>query len=222
MVYSMFDIIGPNMIGPSSSHTAGALKIALLAYKMMKHPIKKVKFILYGSFARTYQGHGTDRALLSGILGFREDDARIRDSFEWAKKTKIEYEFQINTDRNDFHPNTVEIFVWDEQEKKMVIRGESIGGGAARIVQINQVDVALTGDYPTLLIQQKDEPGVLAYITQCLNKFHINIATVKLYRENKGKMAYTIIETDEKIPEDALILLEQCSQIATVQFLTVS
>ena len=128
---SVFDVIGPNMIGPSSSHTAGALRIALMAKKMTKAPIKKVRFILYGSFAQTYRGHGTDRALLGGILGFDAEDKRIRDSYKLATEAGIDYKFDINTTNRDVHPNTVEIVIDDAEGGRTEIMGESIGGGNA-------------------------------------------------------------------------------------------
>lgn len=121
------------MIGPSSSHTAGALRIALLARKMVKGTIRKVDFVLYGSFARTYRGHGTDKALVAGILGFGTEDYRIRDSFEYARKEGLEYRFIANTEKKDIHPNTVAITITDIEGQTTVVVGESIGGGAAVI-----------------------------------------------------------------------------------------
>lgn len=126
---SMFDIIGPNMIGPSSSHTAGALRIAHLAGKLAPGRILSVTFTLYGSFAWTYRGHGTDRALVGGILGFLPDDERIRDSFQYAKAAGLKYEFIENTIEKDIHPNTVDIFLHCENDHTIKLRGESIGGG---------------------------------------------------------------------------------------------
>lgn len=210
---SVFDIIGPCMIGPSSSHTAGALKIALLAGKMVKGHIKKATFELYGSFARTYEGHGTDRALVAGILGFNTEDERIRDSFQHAKDRKIDFEFIINDKVKMPHPNTVDIRLEDNIGKIITIRGESIGGGAASISQINGIDVSFSGEYSTIVIEHKDEKGVLAYITKCFSDFDINIAFSKLFREEKGKKAYTIIETDELIQEDIVAEIESYGSI---------
>ena len=164
---SVFDVMGPNMIGPSSSHTAGAARIALLARKLLTGSLKKVEFTLYGSFAKTYHGHGTDRALLGGIMGFATDDVRIRDSF------------QIATDN-----------------------GESLGGGKARLCRINGVEVDFTGEYSSIVVVQKDAPGVVAYITKCLSELGINIAFMRLFRESKGNTAYTIVESDDLVPED--------------------
>lgn len=126
---SVFDVMGPNMIGPSSSHTAGAARIALLARKLLTGSLKKVEFTLYGSFAKTYHGHGTDRALLGGIMGFATDDVRIRDSFQIATDNGIEYSFIPNNVETDVHPNTVDILMVNEEGQEMTIRGESLGGG---------------------------------------------------------------------------------------------
>lgn len=210
---SVFDIIGPNMIGPSSSHTAGALRIALLARKMVKGTIRKVDFVLYGSFARTYRGHGTDKALVAGILGFGTEDYRIRDSFEYARKAGLEYRFIANTEKKDIHPNTVAITITDIEGQTTVVVGESIGGGAAVIREINGVEIALSGEYNTILVKQRDKPGVLAHITRCLSDCQINIAFTKLYREKKGEIAYTIIETDEEITGEVIAAIEASENI---------
>lgn len=210
---SVFDIIGPNMIGPSSSHTAGALRIALLARKMVKGTIRKVDFVLYGSFARTYRGHGTDKALVAGILGFGTEDYRIRDSFEYAQKAGLEYHFLTNTEKKDIHPNTVAITITDTEGQTTVVVGESIGGGAAVIREINGVEIALSGEYNTILVKQMDKPGVLAHITCCLSDCRINIAFTKLYREKKGEIAYTIIETDEEITDEVIAAIESSDHI---------
>ena len=162
---SAFDVMGPNMIGPSSSHTAGAARIAFLARKMLNGTLKKVQFTLYGSFAKTYHGHGTDRALLGGIMGFGTDDMRIRDSFEIAKDIGLDFSFVPNEIETDVHPNTVDILMTNENGDHILIRGESLGGGKARICRINDVEVDFTGEYSTLIVIQKDKPGVVTYIT---------------------------------------------------------
>lgn len=197
---SIFDVIGPNMIGPSSSHTAGAVSIALLAKKMFPYHIETVTFTLYGSFSKTYQGHGTDRALLGGILGFGTDDVRIRDAFSIAKEQQLTYSYNIDEETITDHPNTVDILLSDGQENQLFVRGESIGGGRIRIVRINHIDVDFTGEYSTLIVEQDDAPGVVAHITQCLSNHNVNIAFMRLFREKKGATAYTIVESDELIP----------------------
>lgn len=201
---SMFDVIGPNMIGPSSSHTAGAVAIALMARKMFPEEIKKVTFTLYGSFAKTYRGHGTDRALLGGILGFATDDERIRDAFEYAKEMQIDYQFVIDENTQTNHPNTADIELLGVNGYTLSIRGESIGGGKMKIVRIDHIDVEFTGEYSTLIVHQQDKPGVVAHITQALSEQEVNIAFMRLFREDKGANAYTVVESDEPIPEEVL------------------
>lgn len=197
---SAFDVLGPNMIGPSSSHTAGAVAIGLLAQKMIQGPITSVEFTLYGSFAKTYQGHGTDRALLGGIMGFQTDDERIRDSFSIAKERGIDFTFIPNLTETDTHPNTVDIRMKNARQEVMTVRGESLGGGKVRIVRINQVEVDFTGEYSAVIVVHQDRPGVIAHITKCLTDCNVNIAFLKLFREDKGATAYSIIESDEKLP----------------------
>ena len=198
---SVFDVLGPNMIGPSSSHTAGACSIALLAQKMIPGTLKEVTFILYGSFARTHQGHGTDRALLGGIMGFSLDDQRIPNSFEIAKKQGLKFHFQVNETETDIYPNTVDIDMVNTDGQKMSVRGESVGGGKIRISRINQVEVNFSGEYSTLIVIHYDKPGVIAHITKCLSDQNVNIAFMKLFRTAKGQMAYSIVESDGILPE---------------------
>ena len=199
---SIFDVIGPNMIGPSSSHTAGACSIAYLAQKMAPGPIVSADFTLYGSFARTYRGHGTDRALLGGIMGFATDDRRIPDSFRIAREKGLPYHFSINKEEEEIHPNTADICMKTADGKTLTVRGESLGGGKVRITRINQVDVDFSGEYSTLIVIHSDKPGVVAHITKCLSDRNVNIAFMKLFREAKGQTAYSIVESDGKLPED--------------------
>lgn len=201
---SIFDVIGPNMIGPSSSHTAGAVSIALMARKMFPEPIQKVTFTLYGSFAKTYRGHGTDRALLGGILGFPTHDERIRDSFEHAKAMDVAYEFIIDEETVTNHPNTADIHIVGVNGYTLTVRGESIGGGKMKIVRIDNIKVEFTGEYSTLIVHQQDKPGVVAHITQSLSEHEVNIAFMRLFREDKGAKAYTVVESDHPIPEAVL------------------
>lgn len=205
---SVFDVLGPNMIGPSSSHTAGAAIIAYLAQKMITPPLRRADFRLYGSFAKTYRGHGTDRALVGGILGFSADDERIRDSFALAKQQGLEFRFIPDETETDVHPNTVEIRMENAAGRVMTVRGESLGGGKVRIVGINGVKVDFTGEYNALIVVQRDKPGVVAHITKILSDRDVNIAFMRLFREQKGHTAYTIVESDQRLPEgvDALLL----------------
>lgn len=198
---SVFDVLGPNMIGPSSSHTAGAALIAFLAQKMISRRLKKADFTLYGSFAKTYHGHGTDRALLGGIMGFGTDDVRIRDSFRIADERGLAYSFTECTSVTDVHPNTVDIRMENDAGDVLSVRGESLGGGKAHITQINGVSVDFTGEYSTVIVVQQDKPGVVAHITKVLSDRGINIAFMRLFREAKGHTAYTIVESDGRFPK---------------------
>lgn len=218
---SVFDVIGPNMIGPSSSHTAGALKIALLTKRLTDGKIIKAEFTLYGSFAETYRGHGTDKALVAGILGYCTEDIRIKHSFDFAKKNGLEFDFILNKSEKDVHPNTVDIKLYTEMNEITLVRGISIGGGNCKIEKINDIEVSLTGNYNTILIRQIDTFGVVAHITKVLSEYQINIAFMRLYRENKGQIAYTIIEVDQSIPKMIANKLKELSNIEAVNIISI-
>ena len=218
---SVFDVLGPNMIGPSSSHTAGASVIAFLAQKMISGPLAKVEFILYGSFAKTYKGHGTDRALLGGIMGFSTDDMRIRDSYQIARERGLAFSFKVNEEETEVHPNTVDITMENTKGQTMSIRGESLGGGKVRIVRINQVKVDFTGEYSAVIVIQQDKTGVVAHITKVLSERNVNIAFMRLFREKKGHMAYTIVESDGYLSEDVADELRQNSNVHDVMIVQV-
>lgn len=205
---SAFEVLGPNMIGPSSSHTAGAASIAYLAQKMITGPIVKASFTLYGSFAHTYGGHGTDRALLGGLMGFHTDDKRIRDSFKIASERGIDYRFIPDEVNTDVHPNTVDICMENAAGTVMNVRGESLGGGKVRISRINNVEVEFTGEYNAVIVVHQDERGLVAHITAVLSHFGVNIAFMRLFRESKGSKAYTIVEVDGEVPKGVEVLIK--------------
>ena len=198
---SVFDVLGPNMIGPSSSHTAGAAVIAFLAHKPMAPPLTRADFTLYGSFAKTYHGHGTDRALLGGVLGFSPDDLCIRESFRIAGERGLAFTFTPNETETDVHPNTVDIRMENAAGQVMTVRGESLGGGKVRIVRINGVHVDFTGEYAAVIAIHQDKPGVVAHITKVLSDRGVNIAFMRLFREGKGDVAYSILESDGVLPD---------------------
>ncbi len=218
---SIFDVIGPNMIGPSSSHTAGACAIALMARRLLDEKIKHVTFTLYGSFSKTYQGHGTDKALLGGVLGFGTDDARIRDAFQLALEQGVEAHFVIDEKTPVSHPNTADIYMEGVSGKTMSVRGISTGGGKMRIVRINQIDVDFTGEYTTLIVKQEDRPGIVAHITSCLANHQVNIAFLRMYREEKGRTAYTVVEADEEIPQGVLNEIKENPNIHEIMLIPV-
>ena len=210
-----FDILGPNMIGPSSSHTAGALRIAFVAGRMVERAVS-VKFVLYGSFARTYHGHGTDRALVGGILGYHPDDERIRDSFEHAKEAGLAFSFEENFTDKEIYPHTVDIYVTDKDGSVVSLRGKSIGGGNAVITRLNGVDVELTGNYCTLVVEHVDKKGTLAFVTTVLSAYDLNIGSLRLYRESKGKRAYAIIEVDTNVSNQVVSALKGVESVTNV------
>ncbi|MFR4819002.1 MAG: L-serine ammonia-lyase, iron-sulfur-dependent subunit beta [Blautia stercoris] len=218
---SLFEVIGPNMVGPSSSHTAGAVSMALLARKLFPVEIKKVEFTLYGSFAKTYRGHGTDRALLGGIMGFETDDLRIRDSLSIAKERNLDYHFSIGQDTGEEHPNTADIDMTGVNGERLFVRGVSIGGGKVKIVRLNQIDVDFTGEYSTLIISQTDRPGVVAHITKVLSEREVNIAFMRLFREEKGAKAFTVVESDERIPDEVVERIRENPLVSDVMLVQI-
>lgn len=213
--YSVFDIIGPIMIGPSSSHTAGAARLAKIARTVAGGKIIKVDFILHGSFAETYKGHGTDKALVAGILGMDPWDEDLRNSFELAAKERIEYNF-IAADLGDVHPNTVRFVMTKADGNLAVVMGSSIGGGNIIVFDIDGQEVEFTGERPTLLTKHKDIPGVLSQIANILYDENINIANMRVYRNEKGKEATMAIETDSIIPEKLLEKVRDIKEIHCV------
>ena len=218
---SLFEVIGPNMVGPSSPHTAGAVSMALLARKLFPAEIKKVEFTLYGSFAKTYRGHGTDRALLGGIMGFETDDLRIRDSLSIAKERNLDYHFSIGQDTGEEHPNTADIDMTGVNGERLFVRGVSIGGGKVKIVRLNQIDVDFTGEYSTLIISQTDRPGVVAHITKVLSEREVNIAFMRLFREEKGAKAFTVVESDERIPDEVVERIRENPLVSDVMLVQI-
>lgn len=205
--FSVFDIIGPRMVGPSSSHTAGAVRIGLVVHKLLdgERP-KEVLLTLYGSFAETGFGHGTDRALLAGVLGVAPDDARVRFSMLLARSENIWVEIKKGDEAD--HPNTAKIYVRTESDREFTVVGESVGGGNIEIVEINGMQVSFTGDYPTLIAFYTDVPGVISKVTAILAKEHINVAFMKVFRSAKRSDACMVIETDAPVPQGSIELIQ--------------
>lgn len=218
---SVFDIIGPIMIGPSSSHTAGALKIARIAGLLASDKIADVTFRLYGSFAKTYHGHGTDRALVGGILGYDTDDDRIRFSFDYAKKAGMTYSFVECDEPNDYHPNTVVITTTEANGTKNVLRGASVGGGEIEINEINGCKIDFSGKYNAVVVEQQDKPGVVAGITKVLEEEAVNIANMRVYRESRGDNPFSIIEVDGGVGEQAIEKIRALPHVLHATYLRV-
>ncbi|CAH8767487.1 L-serine ammonia-lyase, iron-sulfur-dependent subunit beta [Paenibacillus dendritiformis] len=196
---SVFDIIGPIMVGPSSSHTAGAAKIGRLARSIFGRQPKKVHIFLYGSFAETYKGHATDVALVAGLLDFDTNDARLPQSLQLAEEAGMTVEITAE-DAVPEHPNTARIRLSDDQED-MEVTGISIGGGKVEIVELNGFKLKLSGQCPAILILNHDRYGVIAGVTRILSEARVNIGHMEVSRKEKGKMALMVIETDEMIDE---------------------
>lgn len=186
--YGVFDMIGPVMVGPSSSHTAGAARLGLFARHLCGEEIKKAVFYMHGSFAETYAGHGTDKALLAGIQGIRYDDERLKGAYELAEQKGIQAEF-IPADLGEVHPNTVHMELTTESGSVFTMTGSSIGGGSICITEIDGVEVQFSGERPILATRHTDEPGVIAGITAILYAYRINIGNMQVNRTEDGKTA---------------------------------
>lgn len=193
-----FDIIGPVMVGPSSSHTAGAVRIGLVARALAEGQPVRAAIGLYGSFARTWKGHGTDKAIVAGLLGFHPDDERIRVSLQLAREAGLTVTFR-QIDLPGAHPNTAVIELEGEGGQTTTVRGASTGGGRIVIESVNNLDVSFGGDYPTLVISHHDTPGIVAAVTRQLSDRQINIANMKVFRSYRGGSAVMVIETDQPI-----------------------
>lgn len=184
------------MVGPSSSHTAGAVRLANLARLVASKPIRKVEFLLYNSFAKTYRGHGTDRGLLAGILGYGVEDERIREAYELAKQAKLDYALTPVDQPNHYTPNTVIIKLVLEDGEEMTITGHSVGGGKVYLSKINDFHVSLKGELPTLILYYKDKPGMIWQVTKVLAEHDVNIATLTCTRQQRGGGAFMTITLD--------------------------
>lgn len=216
---NLFEIIGPVMVGPSSSHTAGAVRIGNIARKLMGEEIAVAKIYFHGSFQLTGKGHGTDKALLAGLMGMSVDDARIPRSFAEADARNLQYEF-LPIDLGDVHPNSVKMELDGVNGKHREIVGCSIGGGRIEITQIDGLDVRFGGDYPTLVIRNQDTPGQVQQVTTFLAEEDINIGAMQLYRAARGGEAVMVIECDREVPEDVVAALEGLRGIVRVTYLS--
>ncbi len=204
--YSAFDIVGPIMIGPSSSHTAGAARLGLAANRVAGKKIESVKFFLHGSFAKTYKGHGTDKALLAGVLGFSERDERLRDSMNIARKEGITFHF-IPTDLGEVHPNSVRIEMITEEGKEVTMCGSSIGGGNIKIWSVNGFAVDMTGEKPALLTRHRDREGVISGVTRILATLEVNIVSLNCARKEKRGEASMVIELENVLDDSVLEMM---------------
>ncbi|MGE5581179.1 MAG: L-serine ammonia-lyase, iron-sulfur-dependent subunit beta [Bacillota bacterium] len=211
---NVFDIIGPVMVGPSSSHTAGAVRIGIIARELLGEPPLSVVVKFHGSFARTYKGHGTDRAIIAGLMGMSPDDLRIRESLSLAAEAGLEFSFE-SIDLLEAHPNTVLLEITGVSGKKVTVVGASVGGGNILIKKVNGLNVEFSGEYDTLIVSHQDAPGVIAAVTNLLAYNGINIANMKVYRSGRGGDAIMIIETDQGLGEELVAMISKMPRITS-------
>ncbi|MGI9952386.1 L-serine ammonia-lyase, iron-sulfur-dependent subunit beta [Moorellaceae bacterium AZ2] len=196
----VFQVIGPVMIGPSSSHTAGAVRLGRLARAILDDEPREAEFLLHGSFARAYRGHGTDRALVAGLLGLEVDDERVRQALELAQEKGLKISFK-ERDLGEVHPNSV-LMVIKGDSRRVEVLGSSLGGAQVVVTRIDRFTVEVTGQLPTLVAAYKDQPGIIAGVTALLAGQSINIANMRVSREGLGQRALMIVETDEGLPPE--------------------
>ena len=214
---NIFDMMGPVMVGPSSSHTAGAARIGNMGRTLLGEEVARADIGLHGSFAETGFGHGTDRALLAGLLGMKPDDLRIPGSFAVAAEQGLAFTFQSVQMRNA-HPNTARLKLTGANGRALDIVAESVGGGRIRIRSIDGIETNFSGEHNTLIVHNQDTPGHVAAVTAALMQRHVNIATMQLYRDEQGGYAVMILECDQPIPKD----IEQwLSHIEGIQKITI-
>ena len=214
---NIFDIIGPVMVGPSSSHTAGAVRIGYVSRKLLGEPVRSAKLLLYGSFLATGKGHGTDRALIAGLLGMQPDDERVPFAFEEADRVGMAFEFG-EANLKEAHPNSVVLQMTGESGKELEVIAASLGGGRMKICKLDGMEANFCAEYPTLIVQNLDKPGCVATVTTMLSERGINIATLQLYRDSRGGDAVMAVECDREVPKDAIDWLEKQDGIERVTY----
>lgn len=216
---SVFDIIGPIMVGPSSSHTAGAARIGRLARRLFGAQPDWAAIHFYGSFAQTYRGHATDVAVVAGILDLETNDPRIPDAFLLAKEQGLTVDILPEEAVPD-HPNTMTI-VLHKGQKQISVTGISIGGGLVQLTQVDGFALRLSGECPALLIFHRDVFGTIAAVTSLLARAHVNISHMEVSRMEKGKVALMVIETDQQVPANILDLIEQLDHVRKIVTLSI-
>jgi len=214
---NIFDMMGPVMVGPSSSHTAGAARIGNMGRTLLGEEVARADIGLHGSFAETGFGHGTDRALLAGLLGMKPDDLRIPNAYEEANRAGMAYSFRT-VELRDAHPNTALLELTGKSGKKLTLQASSIGGGAIVVNKIDGIDVNFTGDFNTLIVRNQDESGSVAAITSILSQVHINVANMSVNRHRRGGDALMVIETDQHIKPRQVEFLSELPGILSVTY----
>ncbi|MCI8854865.1 MAG: L-serine ammonia-lyase, iron-sulfur-dependent, subunit beta [Lachnospiraceae bacterium] len=215
---NIYDILGPVMVGPSSSHTAGAVRIGQITRRLLGEKPVKARITLSGSFAATGVGHGTDRALVAGLLGMKPDDMQVPDSFFLAEDQGLLFSFE-EMQVKGAHPNTAVLFVTGETGRELEVQASSLGGGRIMVNKLDGIQVDFTGESSTLIVHNMDQPGHVAEVTSMLSHKSVNIATLQLYRDHRGGYAVMVIETDQDIPQEALKWLSRLEGIIKVTYL---
>jgi len=200
---SLFDILGPVMVGPSSSHTAGACRLGLVARAILGGTPEYARILLHGSFAATGLGHGTQRALVGGLIGLAPDDLALRDAFDRARDAGLQWEFEETFLGDDAHPNSV-VFELRRGGEQVRVRGASVGGGRIEVNGIDDFPVALSGEYHSLIIRARDEPGTIAAISSLCARHGVNLATMRVDRIGRHKDALMTIEADDPFPDEII------------------
>lgn len=214
---TLFDILGPVMVGPSSSHTAGAVRIGAMGRRLLgERPVRAV-IGLHGSFAATGLGHGTDRAIIAGLLGMRSDDGRIPNSFAAAEEAGLDFSFRAVTLRGA-HPNTAQLELTGETGRTLSMQASSPGGGRILVNRIDGIEVNFTGEYNTLIVHNLDQPGHVGKVTTLLAGEAVNIAFMSLYRNRRGGYAVMVVETDQQVPQCALDYLAKVKGVLKVTY----
>lgn len=215
---NIFDVIGPVMVGPSSSHTAGAVRIGFVSRQLLGEEVREARILLYGSFLATGKGHGTDKALVAGLLGMKTDDDRIPTSLEIAEDRGMKVAFGEAV-LKEAHPNTAQLFLKGISGKTIQIVGQSLGGGRINIAQIDGIETNFSGENPTLIVHNLDQPGHVSEVTSMLAHKGVNIATMQLYRSAKGGKAVMVVECDQEVPKEGIKWLERVEGVLKVTYL---
>ena len=216
---NIFDIIGPIMVGPSSSHTAGAVRIGLVTRHLLAQEPVSATITLHGSFSATGSGHGTQKAIIAGLLGMLQDDIRIPQSDVIADQLGFKYKFEYKTIK-DAHPNTALINVVGKNGREIEVQASSIGGGRILINKIDGILVNFSGEQNTLIVHNIDQPGHVAEVTSTLSHKSVNIATMQLFRDSRGGYAVMVIETDQDIPIESIDWLNHLEGVIKVTYLS--
>ena len=213
----IFEILGPIMVGPSSSHTAGAVRIGKMARTLLGEAPVSAQIALHGSFADTGKGHGTDKALVAGLLGMNPDDLRVPDSFALARQQGLQLQFST-VELQDVHPNTAVLDVVGVSGLKLSLQACSVGGGRIQVNKLDGINVNFTGDCNTLVVRHLDTYGLVAEVTRLLYVARVNIASMTTCRHERGGEALMVIETDQRLPEDLLQWVRELPDVMGVTY----